>query len=81
MHNHPQITVLMPAYNAAGYIAEAIASVLQQSFTDFELLIVNDGSTDNTLDIINAFDDERIVVISQENAGVAAALNTGLNTC
>jgi glycosyltransferase involved in cell wall biosynthesis len=78
MHNHPQITVLMPAYNAAGYIAEAIASVLQQSFTDFELLIVNDGSTDNTLDIINAFDDERIVVISQENAGVAAALNTGL---
>src|ERR1700761_7286076 len=78
MSNKPQITVLMPAYNAGKYIAEAIASVLGQTFGDFELLIVNDGSTDDTLDIINSFDDKRIRVISQPNQGVAAALNTGL---
>ncbi|UOE46665.1 glycosyltransferase [Mucilaginibacter sp. SMC90] len=77
MHD-PQITVLMPAYNAGKYIREAIASVLEQSFTDFELLIVNDGSTDDTLDIIKSFNDERIVILNQENKGVAAALNNGL---
>lgn len=75
---NPTITVLMPAYNAGNYIHEAITSVLAQSFTDFELLIINDGSTDRTSTVINSFNDERIVVINQENLGVAAALNTGL---
>jgi glycosyltransferase involved in cell wall biosynthesis len=75
---NPTITVLMPAYNAGNYIHEAIASVLAQSFTDFELLIINDGSTDQTMEVIGSFDDERIVVISQDNLGVATALNTGL---
>jgi len=74
----PKITVLMPAYNAGKYIGEAIASVLAQTFTDFELMIVNDGSTDDTLEAIGAFADERIVVIHQSNQGVAAALNKGL---
>jgi len=74
----PSVTVLMPAYNAGNYIAEAIASVLKQSFTDFELLIVNDGSTDNTLKIINSFSDPRIIVIHQENKGIVSALNNGL---
>jgi len=78
MEAKPQITVLMPAYNAEKYIAEAISSVLGQTFADFELVIVNDGSTDDTLTIIRSFDDKRIVVISQPNQGVAAALNTGL---
>lgn len=73
-----KISVVMPAYNAEGFIAEAIASVLAQTFTDFELIIVNDGSTDNTATIIQSFDDPRIVVIHQPNQGVAAALNTGL---
>ncbi len=76
--NAPQITVLMPAYNAAAYIREAIDSVLQQTFTDFELLIVNDGSTDETVDIIRSYEDNRIVLINQANGGVADALNTGL---
>jgi glycosyltransferase involved in cell wall biosynthesis len=76
--NIPKITVLMPAYNADKYIADAIASVLEQTFTDFELLIVNDGSTDNTVDVISSFDDPRIVAIYQDNKGVAIALNTGL---
>ncbi|HEY0175828.1 MAG TPA: glycosyltransferase [Pedobacter sp.] len=74
----PKITVLMPAYNAGKYIAEAIISVLKQSFRDFELLIVNDGSTDNTVKIIESFHDERIVLIHQQNKGIASALNSGL---
>jgi glycosyltransferase involved in cell wall biosynthesis len=76
--NNPKITVLMPAYNAAKYIGEAIASVLEQTFTDFELLIINDGSTDRTADIVRSFSDPRIVLVSQANKGVAAALNRGL---
>nr|WP_294945196.1 glycosyltransferase [uncultured Mucilaginibacter sp.] len=73
-----KITVLMPAYNAGKYIHEAINSVLGQTFAHFELMIVNDGSTDDTLDVISSFEDDRIVVIHQANKGVAAALNTGL---
>src|ERR1700761_1168008 len=78
MEAAPKITVLMPAYNAAKYIGEAIASVLEQTFGDFELVIVNDGSTDDTLAVINTFNDSRIIIISQPNQGVASALNTGL---
>jgi glycosyltransferase involved in cell wall biosynthesis len=77
--NNPKVTVLMPAYNAGKYIGEAIASVLEQSFTDFELLIINDGSTDDTEKIIRSFKDPRIVLMSQENKGVSAALNLGLS--
>lgn len=72
------ITVLMPAFNAADYIGEAIASVLAQSFTGFELLIVDDGSTDETRNIIKSFSDNRIKLVAQQNTGVAGALNTGL---
>lgn len=79
MHtNDPKVTVLMPAYNADKYIAEAIASVLGQSFADFELLIINDGSTDDTATIVGSFKDPRITLINQQNKGVASALNMGL---
>jgi glycosyltransferase involved in cell wall biosynthesis len=77
-NNSPSITVLMPAYNAGNYIAQAIRSVLRQSFTDFELLIVDDGSTDSTAKIVRSFKDPRIIMVQQENKGVAAALNVGL---
>ena len=76
--NDIKITVLMPVYNAEKYIAEAIHSVLDQSFKDFELLIINDGSRDSSIDIIRSFTDQRIVVVNQHNYGVAAALNTGI---
>ncbi len=69
----------MPAYNAGKYIDEAIKSVLEQSFKDFELLIINDGSTDNTEKIVRAFKDPRIVLINQHNKGIASALNAGLS--
>jgi len=77
--NNPKVTVLMPAYNAGKYIGEAITSVLGQSFTDFELLIINDGSTDETEKIVRAFKDPRIVLINQDNKGIASALNFGLS--
>lgn len=78
MSNKPSITVLMPAYNAEEYIAEAIDSVLAQTYTDYELLIINDGSTDSTEQIIKAYADPRIRLHTQANAGVIGALNTGL---
>lgn len=74
----PKVSILMPAYNCANYIAEAIESVLNQSYTDFELVIVNDGSTDATASVVNSFKDERIRLITRVNGGVSAALNTGL---
>lgn len=69
----------MPAYNAEKYIAEAIDSVLKQSFTDFEFIIVDDGSTDSTLSIIRAYSDKRIVLIENSHDFIAS-LNIGLNT-
>ena len=51
----PAISVLMPAYNSANYIAQSISSILNQTFEDFELIITNDGSIDNTHDIIQSF--------------------------
>jgi glycosyltransferase involved in cell wall biosynthesis len=78
MKINPNITVLMPAYNAEKYIGNAIESVLAQTYSDFELVIINDGSTDGTQSIIETFNDERIVLVNQANMGVAGALNAGL---
>jgi glycosyltransferase involved in cell wall biosynthesis len=69
---------LMPAYNAATYIGEAINSILHQTYTDFEFLIINDGSKDNSLEIINSFTDPRIRVINQPNKGLIDTLNEGM---
>ena len=74
----PAITVLMPAYNTGKYIDTAIRSVLAQHFSNFELLIINDGSTDDTEQVIRSFSDPRIRLINQQNQGIAAALNLGL---
>lgn len=74
----PEVTILMPAYNAGKYIWDAIDSVLNQTFTNFQLLIINDGSTDQTISVIEQFDDHRLSVIHQTNKGIAAALNNGL---
>lgn len=68
----------MPVYNGAKYLKVAIDSVLAQTYSDFEFIIINDGSTDETLDIINSYSDPRIVLVSQENKGVTKSLNVGL---
>jgi glycosyltransferase involved in cell wall biosynthesis len=70
------VTVIIPAYNAEKYLAQTIATVLQQTYTDFELLVVDDGSTDRTADIVAACTDPRVKLISQVNQGVSAARNT-----
>ncbi|GAB1354787.1 hypothetical protein MASR1M12_35260 [Erysipelotrichia bacterium] len=74
----PEISVVMSVYNSEAWLREAVASILAQTFTDFEFIIINDGSTDGSLDIIESFRDSRIVLVNQENAGLAAALNRGV---
>lgn len=74
----PRVSVIMPAYNAAPYVAESVGSVLAQSTADWELIIVNDGSRDGTRVWLDALDDPRIQVIHQDNAGVSAARNEAL---
>lgn len=76
----PYATVLMPAYNAAPYLKEAIDSILNQTFTDFEFLIFDDGSTDATADILKQYTDPRIRVFhSAENQGLVRQLNRGID--
>lgn len=76
----PQISVIMPAYNAEQFIAEAIESVLCQTFTDYEFIIIDDGSTDSTARIITSYTDHRIRYVKNErNLGIVGALNCGLS--
>ncbi|NBD31401.1 MAG: FkbM family methyltransferase, partial [Cyanobacteria bacterium] len=74
----PKVSIVMPAYNAESFIGEAINSVLAQTYQSWELIIVNDGSQDNTKQIIESFQDPRIICIDQENAGRSNARNTAL---
>jgi len=72
------ISVLMTTYNCGDYISQAIQSVLNQTYKDFELLIIDDGSIDNTTEIVNGFNDNRIRYIKRDHYGRAASLNYGL---
>ncbi|HAH30738.1 MAG TPA: hypothetical protein DCL44_00305 [Elusimicrobia bacterium] len=76
----PEVSALMSCYNGGRWLCEAIDSVLSQTFRDFEFIVVNDGSTDNTWEIIQSYRarDERIVAISKKNTGLADSLNTGI---
>lgn len=74
-----KVSVIMPVYNAEKYLSEAIDSILNQTFTDFEFLIINDGSTDSSLEIINRYSDQRIVLINNDgNIGLTKSLNKGI---
>ncbi|MCT7993937.1 glycosyltransferase [Laspinema olomoucense] len=74
----PTISVIIPAYNAEKTIQETIESVLNQTFQDFELIIINDGSTDRTLEIISSISDKRITVVSHSSSGACVSRNRGL---
>lgn len=73
------ISVIMPVYNAAPFLKRTVESVLNQSFTNFEFIIINDGSVDNSEEIILSFNDPRIVYERKENGGEASARNLGLS--
>jgi glycosyltransferase involved in cell wall biosynthesis len=77
--SHPEISVVMPVYNAAAYLEEAVRSILGQTFRDFEFIIINDGSTDATASILKRYAglDSRIRLYHQENQGMMSALNRG----
>ena len=75
----PLISVIIPLYNKEQFIEKTLLSVLKQSFTDFEIIIINDGSTDNSIDIANSFDDERITLYTTLNKGVSYARNYGVS--
>lgn len=72
------ISVIMPVYNSQPFLHKAINSILNQTMGNFQLIIINDGSTDNSEEIILAYNDSRIQYYKQENQGVAAARNKGL---
>ena len=76
----PEVSIIIPAYNAERWLRQAVVSVLEQTHTDWELIIVNDGSSDDTLGVAYSINDHRITIVDQVNAGVSAARNAGL-TC
>ncbi len=83
MFNPPLISVIVPVYNVEKYLERCIKSILNQSFDNIELILVNDGSKDSSLEICNRYkdNDNRVTVIHKENAGVSSARNTGLDCC
>ena len=79
-HTNPLVSVIMPVYNGERYLREAIDSILAQTFTDFELIIVNDGSADSSEQIIQGYSDPRIrYLINERNSGICITLNKGLD--
>jgi glycosyltransferase involved in cell wall biosynthesis len=78
MLKRPRVSVVMPVFNVEPYVAEAVQSVLNQTFKDFELLIIDDGGSDRSFSICEAFADPRISIIQQRNRGLAGARNTGI---
>lgn len=78
----PYVSVIMPAYNGEKYVEQAINSILNQTCSDLELIIVDDGSTDHTSDIIKGFDDPRIIVLNNDcNKGIAYSTNRAISKC
>ena len=72
------LTVLMPVYNCERYVAQAVRSVLNQSLSDFEFLVIDDGSTDRSAEVVKSFSDTRIRIIGKSHTGLADSLNRGL---
>ena len=77
---NPQLSILLPVYNAAQYILKAVDSILKQSLTDFELILIDDGSSDGTEQLVRqlAAKDQRIHLVQRPNKGLIATLNEGL---
>ncbi len=72
------VSVLLPTYNAAEFLNYSIKSILNQTYKDYELLIIDDGSTDNTTEVVSNFADDRINYVKKSHSGLASSLNYGL---
>jgi hypothetical protein len=80
MHQNPEISIIIPAYNVARFLKDAISSALAQKNVDVEVIVVDDGSTDNTANLLTIYSaNPRVHVITQENAGAASARNSGIS--
>ncbi|OHB79357.1 MAG: hypothetical protein A2Z25_15860 [Planctomycetes bacterium RBG_16_55_9] len=77
-YKRPLVSVVMPVYNGGDYMGQAIESVLTQDYTNFEIVVIDDGSTDNTREVVLRYNDKRIRYLHQENTGVASARNLGI---
>ena len=78
MSSRPTVTVIVPTFNRAHYLPEALHSIFTQTFTDYELVVVDDGSTDDTAAVLRRFADARLHVLRQKHKGISAAMNAGL---
>src|SRR3989304_6615985 len=76
---NPKVSIIIPVYNTEKYVQDAIESAINQTYDNLEIIVVNDGSTDESLEIIKKYED-KIKIISKENGGTASALNTGIKT-
>ena len=74
----PEVAVIVPIYNGSAYLSETLDSLLSQTFGDFELLAIDDGSTDGSSDVVGSFKDERVRLIHKEHGGLCTALNLGI---
>jgi len=77
MNSGPKVSIIIPTYNQSQYLEEAIESVLNQTYKNIEIIIVDDGSTDNTSEVVKSFDN-KIIYIQQKNKGASGARNTGI---
>ena len=78
MKHVPKVSVVMPVYNGEKYLRVAVDSILNQTFKDFEFIVINDGSTDRTQEILESYHDRRIIMIHQEHMGLTKSLNKGI---
>jgi glycosyltransferase involved in cell wall biosynthesis len=75
----PRLSVIMPTYNKASFVRESVESILEQDYQDLELIVMNDGSTDETAEVLGSFKDPRLTVISRANRGIMPCMNEGLS--
>jgi glycosyltransferase involved in cell wall biosynthesis len=75
----PLISVIIPLYNKEQFIEATLLSVLNQTFSDYEIIIINDGSTDKSVEVVNSFDDNRIILYTTKNKGVSHARNFAIS--
>jgi len=81
MDKNPKVSIIIPAYNAQAYIKDTLISCCKQSYINIEIIVIDDGSTDATLEVIKGINSNKIIVISQKNQGVTAAREKGIRYC